>query len=138
LSTGEKLAQVQPKLEKSVATIHRLEGRIDALQAPPSAARLDRYVRDLVHSEWQLANEVALLAAYARDSQPLVVRASNAGKTLQASLHDSRTRAKQADALEAYAAPLDGVAKDLEALDAPLVVRSSQRIQVQTYRDVSR
>src|SRR5262245_56240225 len=70
LSTGEKLAQVQPKLDKSVATIRRLERRIDALQAPPSAARLDRLVRDLVHGEWQLANEVALLAAYARDSQP--------------------------------------------------------------------
>jgi hypothetical protein len=45
---------------------------------------------------------------------------------------------KQADALEAYAAPLDGVAKDLEALHAPLVIQPSQRIQVQTYRDVAR
>ena len=138
LSKGEKLEQVQPKLEKSAATIRKLERRVDALQVPPVASRLDSLIRRLVHGEVQLADEVALLAAYARDSQPILLRASTAGKTLQTSLHGAHARAKQADALEAYATPLDGVAKDLEALHAPLVIQPSQRIQVQTYRDVAR
>jgi hypothetical protein len=138
LSKGEKLETVQPKLEKSAVTIRKLERRVDALQVPPVASRLDSLIRRLVHGEVQLADEVALLAAYARDSQPILLRAATAGKTLQTSLHGAHTRVKQADALEAYAAPLDGVAKDLEALHAPLVIQPSQRIQVQTYRDVAR
>lgn len=137
LSTGEKLEKVKPKLEKSAATIRKLERRIDALNAPPVASRLDLYIRQLVHGEVQLADEVALLASYSEESQPIVARAATAGKTLQASLHQSRTRDKQAEALETYATPLERVAKDLEALHAPLVIQPSQRIQVQTYRDVA-
>jgi hypothetical protein len=138
LSTGAKLEKVQPKLEQSAATIRKLERRIDALHPPPDASRLDLYIRQLVHGEVQLADEVALLAAYAHDSQPIVARAATAGTTLQTSLHTSKTRNKQAEALETYATPLEGVAKDLEALHAPLVIQPSQRIQVQTYRDVAR
>jgi hypothetical protein len=138
ISTGAKLEAMQPRLEKSAATIRRLERRIDALQPPPEAIRLDATVRSLVHGDWQLANEVALLAAYARDSRPVLARASATGKTLQASLHSARTRTAQAAALDAYATSLDGVATDLEALPSPLVVRAGQRIQAQTFRDVAR
>src|SRR5512132_1163238 len=54
LSSGSSLETMQPKLEKSVRTISKLERRVDALQPPPEALRMDGFVRDLVHGEWEL------------------------------------------------------------------------------------
>src|SRR5690242_18532762 len=70
LSHGTRIQNDRPELEQSVRTIGKLSRRIDALQPPPEAARLDRILRQLVGQERQLATEVALLAGYVRDSSP--------------------------------------------------------------------
>lgn len=138
LSTGSNLVKMQPKLEKSVQTIRKLERRVNALQPPPEALRLDGYIRKLVHGESQLAGELALLAAYVRDATPVQTRASAAGTSLRDALRTERTRAAQAAALEQYAAPLAAAAKELEQLQAPPVVAPSQATQVSTYRAIAK
>ncbi|MFL5938525.1 MAG: hypothetical protein ACJ76U_16990 [Gaiellaceae bacterium] len=134
LATGSDLPAMQPKLAKSALTIRKLERRVDALDPPPEAIRLDATIRRLVHGESQLAEELALLAAYVHDAAPVLARATAAGKSLHDALSAPRTRAAQATALEAYAAPLDTAAKQLAKLEAPPVVAPSQRTQIQTYR----
>ncbi|MFL6014751.1 MAG: hypothetical protein ACJ74P_10755 [Gaiellaceae bacterium] len=134
LATGSDLPAMQPKLAKSALTIRKLERRVDALDPPPEAIRLDATIRRLVHGESQLAEELALLVAYVHDAAPVLARATAAGKSLHDALSAPRTRAAQATALEAYAAPLDTAAKQLAKLEAPPVVAPSQRTQIQTYR----
>lgn len=134
LATGSNLEKMQPKLAKSARTIRTLEGRIDALDPPPPAIRLDAVIRRLVHGEAQLAEELALLAAYVRDAAPVLTDASAAGRSLHDALSSPRTRKEQAAALDDYAAPLDTAAKQLAELEAPPVVKPSQRTQIQTYR----
>jgi len=134
LATGKNLAKTQPKLARSAATIHTLERRIDALDAPVPAIRLDALIRRLVSGEAQVAEELAQLAAYVRDSTPVLTRATAAGQSLHDALSAPRTRKAQAAALEEYAAPLDAAAKDLAKLEAPPVVAPSQRTQIQSYR----
>lgn len=138
LSRGSNLETMQPKLEKSARTIGRLERRIDALQPPPEALRMDGFIRDLVHGEWDLANELALLAAYVHDAAPVLTRASAAGTALRDALRAPRTRAAQAAALEQYAAPLETAARQIAELNAPPVVAPSQRTQVGTYSAIAR
>ena len=53
LATGKNLAKMQPKLAKSAATIRTLERRIDALDPPVPAIRLDALIRRLVSGEAQ-------------------------------------------------------------------------------------
>jgi hypothetical protein len=134
LAKGSNLTAMQPKLAKSAQTIRKLERRVDALDPPPEAIRLDATIRRLVHGESQLAEELALLAAYVHDAAPVLTRATAAGKSLHDALSTQRSRGAQATALEAYAAPLDTAAKQLAKLEAPPVVAPSQRTQVQTYR----
>jgi len=134
LATGSNLPAMQPKLAKSAVTIRKLERRVDALDPPPEAIRLDATIRRLVHGESQLAEELALLAAYVHDAAPVLARATAAGKSLHEALSAPRTRAAQATALEAYATPLDTAAKQLAKLEAPPVVAPSRRTQIQTYR----
>src|SRR5205085_1750876 len=134
LAAGSNLETMQPKLAKSARTIRTLERRVDALQPPPDAVRLDQIIRRLVHGEAQLGGELAQLAAYVRDSAPVLTRATAAGKSLHDALSAPRTRAAQATALESYAAPVDAAAKQLAKLEAPPVVTPSQRTQVQTFR----
>src|SRR4051794_13224434 len=134
LAKGSNLPAMQPKLAKSARTIRKLERRVDALDPPPEAIRLDAVIRRLVHGEAQLAEELALLAAYVRDAAPVLARATAAGKSLHDALSAPRSRAAQATALAAYAAPLDTAAKQLAKLEAPPVVAPSQRTQIQTYR----
>lgn len=134
LANGSNLAKMQPNLAKSARTIHTLERRIDALDPPVEAFRLDGMIRRLVGGEAQLADELALLAAYVHDAAPVLTQASAAGKSLHDALSAPRTRKAQADALDEYAAPLDAAAKQLSKLEAPPVVAPSQRTQIQTYR----
>jgi hypothetical protein len=134
LAKGSNLPAMQPKLAKSARTIRKLERRVDALDPPPEAIRLDAVIRQLVHGEAQLAEELAQLAAYVHDAAPVLTRATAAGKSLHDALSAPRSRAAQATALEAYAAPLDTAAKQLTKLEAPPVVAPSQRTQIQTYR----
>src|SRR5436305_2447688 len=134
LAKGSNLPAMQPKLAESARTIRTLERRLDSLDPPGAALRLDVVIRRLVHGEAQLAGELALLAAYVRDSAPVLTRAAAAGTTLRDSLSGKRTRSAQATALEAYAAPLDTAANQLARLAAPPVVAPSQRSQIQTYR----
>jgi hypothetical protein len=134
LAKGSNLPAMQPQLAKSALTIRKLERRVDALDPPPEAIRLDAVIRRLVHGESQLAEELALLAAYVHDAAPVLTRATAAGKALHDALSAPRSRAAQATALDAYAAPLDAAAKQLAKLEAPPVVAPSQRTQVQTYR----
>ena len=99
---------------------------------------MDGFIRDLVHGEWELANELTLLAAYVHDATPVLTRASAAGTVLRDALRTSRTRAAQADALREYAAPLDAAARQVGELHAPEVVAPSQRTQISTYRAIAR
>src|SRR5437763_638204 len=78
LNTGKKLETMQPGLAKSARTIRTLERRLDALQPPPAAVRLDALLRRLVHEQWRLANELALLAGYVRAAQPVLASAAAA------------------------------------------------------------
>src|SRR5437763_528572 len=119
LAAGSNLETMQPKLAKSARTIRTLERRVDALQPPPDAVRLDQIIRRLVHGEAQLGGEMAQLAAYVRDSAPVLTRATAAGKSLHDALSAPRTRAAQATALESYAAPVAAAAKQLAKLEAP-------------------
>src|SRR5438309_1428445 len=73
LAKGSNLPAMQPKLAKSARTIHELARRVDALDPPPEAIRLDAVIRRLVHGEAQLADELALLAAYVHDAAPAAV-----------------------------------------------------------------
>src|SRR3954466_7039052 len=54
LAKGSNLPAMQPKLAKSARTIRKLERRVDALDPPPEAIRLDATIRRLVHGEAQL------------------------------------------------------------------------------------
>ena len=116
LSNGSNLETMQPKLEKSVATLS--EARAARRRAPASARGPadGRLHPRPVHGEWELANELALLAAYVHDAAPVLTRASAAGTGLRDALQASRTRAAQADALEEYAAPLDAAARQVGEL----------------------
>jgi hypothetical protein len=134
LAKGSNLPAMQPKLAKSARTIRKLERRIDALDPPPEALRLHGVILRLVHGESQLAEELALLAAYVHDAAPVLTHATAAGRSLHEALSAPRSRAAQATALEAYATPLDTAAKQLAKLEAPPVVAPSQRTQIQTYR----
>src|SRR5215217_2907754 len=65
LRKGAKLEVLRPKLERSASTIRTLERRLDALEPPAEAQRLDALIREIVHDQWELAHEFALLAGYA-------------------------------------------------------------------------
>ena len=134
LATGSNLETMQPKLAKSARTIRTLQKRLEALQPPPEAVRLDQIIRRLVRGDAQLAGELSQLAAYVRDSAPVLTRATAAGTSLHDALSAPRTRAAQATALEAYAAPVGAAAKQLAKLEAPPVVSPSQHTQVRSFR----
>src|SRR3954453_22698698 len=119
LAKGSNLPAMQRKLGKSALRIRKLERRVDALDPPPEAIRLDAVIRRLVHGEAQLAEELALLAAYVRDAAPVLARATAAGKSLHDALSAPRSRAAQATALAADAAPLDNAAKHVAKLERP-------------------
>src|ERR1043166_5134751 len=48
LSRGKRIDRMQPRLERSARTIGKLQRRIDALQPPPDAVRLDRILAQLI------------------------------------------------------------------------------------------
>src|SRR6476646_7881708 len=62
VALGYRQLATGSKLEKSAVTIRKLERRIDALDPPVKAIRLDALIRRLVHGEAQLAEELAQLA----------------------------------------------------------------------------
>jgi hypothetical protein len=77
LAKGSNLPAMQPELAKSARTIRKLERRVDALDPPPEAIRLDAVIRRLVRGEAQLAEELAQLAAYVHDLQLAVATSSS-------------------------------------------------------------
>jgi hypothetical protein len=137
LRTGTKFEVLRPKLERSAGTIRMLERRLDALEPPAEATRLDALVRELVHDEWELAHEFALLARYAPAAGPVLERATAAGKDVRTELRATRKPAAQADALDAYAAKLDAVVERLGQLQPPPVVEVERRSQIRTYTRIA-
>src|SRR5215210_2904230 len=109
LRSGTKLAVLRPKLDRSAATMRTLERRLDALEPPVEAQRLDALVREIVHDEWELAHEFALLVGYAPAAAPVLARATAAGQRARVELRATRKPSAQAEALDAYAAKLDAV-----------------------------
>ena len=83
LRSGAKLEVLRPKLERSASTIKTLEQRLDALEPPAEARRLDTLIREIVHNEWELAHEFALLAGYAPAASPVLARATSAGRQVR-------------------------------------------------------
>src|SRR3954471_11116515 len=137
LRQGKKLASLRPRLERSATTIQKVERRLDALQPPPEAVRLDRLIRETVHGEWQLAHEFAQLAEYTPPAGRALARAAAAGAQVRASLRGTKTPVRQAEALETYADALDSVTRSLEQLDPPPVVVPERTTQIDQYTRIA-
>ena len=134
LRTGTKLEKLSPDLDRSVKTIATLERRLDALDPPPEAVKLDATVREVVHQDWEIAREFALLAHYTPAVAPVLNRASAAGTRLRSALGATKRPGPQADALDAYAASLDSAARDLAKLEPPEVASAEHRIEIERFR----
>jgi hypothetical protein len=134
LQTGTKLEKLAPQLDQSVTTIATLERRLDALDPPPEAQRLDRTVREVVHEDWELAREFALLARYTPAAAAPLARAAAAGQQLRHSLGATKKPREQAAALDAYAVALDSAAGSLAKLRPPQVAEAEHRIEVERFR----
>jgi hypothetical protein len=137
LQTGTKLEKLAPQLDRSVSTIATLERRLDALDPPPDARRLDATIRQVVHEDWELAREFALLAKYTPASAPVLARATAAGQRLRHALGSTRKPHEQAAALDAYAAVLDSAAGSLAKLSPPQVAESDHRLEIQRFRQTA-
>ncbi len=137
LRQGAKLATLRPKLERSAVTIRKVERRLDALQPPQDAERLDRLIRQTVHGEWELAHEFAQLARYSPAAGTVLARAAAAGRQVRAGLRASKSPTRQAAALEAYATALDSVRRSLGRLDPPPVVAPEHRTQIEQYTRIA-
>jgi hypothetical protein len=138
LRAGRNLAALRPKLDRSVRTIGKLERRLEALEPPPEAKRLDKLLREIVHEERELAAEFAALAKYALAAAAPLARAAAAGTRARQELAASRGDPKgQAAALERYAVSLDATTRTLRKLKPPPVVAADQRIQVRSYAQIA-
>ena len=89
LRQGAKLATLRPKLERSAATIRKVERRLEALQPPQEAERLDRLILQTVQGEWELAHEFAQLARYSPAAATVLAHAAAAGRQVRAALRTS-------------------------------------------------
>jgi hypothetical protein len=116
VQSGPKLEEQRRKLEQAVKTLRKLEQRLDALEPPPDAQRLDSLLRLAVHADTELAEELVLVAVYARDSKAPLADAAAAQTRVRAALKAARKPAAQAVALDDLARSQDGVAKQLGRL----------------------
>src|SRR6266536_3700644 len=132
LQTGGQLDAQRPQLERSATTLRTLERRLDALQPPPEARRLDSLMRQTVHTEWELAHELALLADYAHESRLPLARAAVAQKRVRTALK-TRKAAAQASALDAFAGALESAARQLRRLHAPPTLGPQHHTSIRTF-----
>jgi hypothetical protein len=93
-------------------------------------------VREIVHDEWELTHELALLAGYVPAAGPPLARAGAAGKRLRTEVRTAKGRVAQA-ALDGYAATLDSAVQALEQLHPPRMVEAEQRTNIRTYTRIA-
>ena len=137
LETAE-LRRVRPRLAKSEAAIHTLDGRLRKLDPPPDAQRLHRLLLQLVTAEAALTRELRETAVYLPQLQAAVKPITPAGRTLRRALARSKNGEEQAKALDEYQAVLSRVNADLQGLDPPPLLAGVQRAQYQTLERVQR
>lgn len=137
LRAGARLSELRPKLEQSVRSIARLERRLNALDPPPQAERLDALLREIVREERRLAQEFARLAEYSPAAAAPLARAAAAGRRARNALGASLKPGDQAAALETYARELRSVTRTLRTLVPPAVVAEDHRVQVRTYTRIA-
>jgi hypothetical protein len=137
LQNGANLEAQGSKLEQSARTLRTLERRLDALEPPVEANRLDSLMRRAVHAEWELAHELTLAAAYARASRPPLADAAAAQTRVRAALRATRKPAPQAAALDSFAEALDGVAEQLRRLQPPPTLAPQHRTSIRMYERIA-
>jgi hypothetical protein len=137
LQNGAKLETQRPKLEQSARTLRTLERRLDALEPPLEAERLDSLMRRAVHAEWELAHELTLVAVYAQASKAPLAHAAAAQTRVRAALTKARKPAAQAVALDGFARALDGVAAQLRRLRPPPTLAPQHRTSIRMYDQIA-
>ncbi len=137
LQRGAKLETLQPKLEQSGQTLRKLERRLDALEPPPEARKLDSLMRQTVHAEWELAHELVLVAAYAQASKPPLADAAKAQTRVRAALKAAKKPEAQAVALDGFARDLDGVVEQLRGLHPAPTLVPQHRTTVRMYERIA-
>jgi len=124
--------RVSRRLLTAAKTIDRLRARLAALETPDEARRLRSLLVQLARNEAALARELAALTVFlpefATALEPLQPAAVKLRKALAA---DIPLEAK-AEALDAYAATLDGVLARLRPLRPPPVSAPTLATQEQT------
>jgi hypothetical protein len=116
---GPTLTQLEPRLERSEATIRSVDRKLRRLQPPPDARRLHALLVQLVTAEGEVAHEVVQLAQFAPRFSAALGPLGPASRTLRASFATAKKANEQADALDLYAAALSGVLDKLQPLQAP-------------------
>lgn len=100
-------------------TIRRLERELQRLRPPKEAAQLHARLLSLVAAELSLAREVESLSLFLPRVSVALAPMQAIQQRLNAALRAAKGRAAQADALERYAAALDGPVAGLRALHPP-------------------
>ena len=131
----KKIGRTQKRAAHSLVVLKRLQHRLTRLQPPPEARVLHRRLLALVAAEVGVAEEVQRLAYFL----PGLDRALAPVPRLQAGLNaalkkQGRSRAGQAQALEAYAAGLRAPIAALAALQPPPVSQPVRDGELTTLR----
>jgi hypothetical protein len=134
---GPSLAQVEPRLARAEVTIRRLELRLEAVQPPPDAKKLQALLVQLVGREAEAAHEMVLLAQFSPRFSAALRPLAPASKNLRTAFKGATKAKTQADALDAYAATVASVLRRLRAVEAPPAFKptlESQRTTLERVR----
>ena len=133
---GANLDKLRPRLARSEATLRRLEARVDELDPPARAEKLQHAFLALVEAEADLAGEVSAVASFLPELQAALDPVGPASRRLRQRLTAADSPAAQAAELDRYRAGLAVAVKRLEALDPPRVLAPSRDTQLRTLRRV--
>jgi hypothetical protein len=158
-STNATSPAGRSRLAQATLTLGTLERRVASLDAPPSAAKLQRLLLELVGQERLVAHEVQRLAAFLPRFERLTLQARAAQTTLAHELAaitvpaphavrgnaaaiararaefastEKRTALRRAAAIEKYDRSIAGVGARLKTLRPPPVVAPAYRSQLRT------
>lgn len=118
-------------LERAGASIGEARRKVAALEPPAEAARLHRELLTVFDLDVRLTREVTELAHYATDSPKVLAPLERSGRELRKGLTASAGASGQVRALDAYSGALRAIARRLDELDVPVVLRPTHRAQVQ-------
>jgi hypothetical protein len=113
-----RLEQARAKLRESIR-------RVQALEPPPEAVKLHRSILRLLRLQAALVHELVWTARYVRENDGAAEPLDAAGKTLTRDLGRANSARELANAFGRYEASLEQVLAELDAIDAPPLLRAA-------------